>query len=50
VPPATLAGAYEIIINPLGNGECILTVNQTITDGAKLTILAGKKLIVPQQP
>ena len=48
VPPAVLPPCYEIIINPAGNSECLLnTPLQTISSGAKLTIMAGKKFRVP---
>ena len=36
----------EIIINPAGNGECILNVPLRMREGAKLTIVAGKKFTV----
>jgi subtilisin family serine protease len=47
VPPAVLPAGAEIIINPIANGECIVDVNQTIIQGARLTILQNKKLLVP---
>ncbi|MEO6720723.1 MAG: peptidoglycan DD-metalloendopeptidase family protein, partial [Ferruginibacter sp.] len=43
-PPAILPAGSEIIINPLGAGECIVDQPQTISGGAKLTVVSGKKL------
>ncbi|MBL0358067.1 MAG: hypothetical protein IPP72_14900 [Chitinophagaceae bacterium] len=46
VPPYTTLIYDEIIINPAGNGECILNVPLRIREGGKLTIIAGKKFTV----
>ncbi|MES2777787.1 MAG: hypothetical protein V4722_26645 [Bacteroidota bacterium] len=46
IPPVILPQNFEIIIDPLGTGECILNVRQTIAPGAKITIVEGKKLRV----
>jgi hypothetical protein len=47
IPPASLPSGSEIFINPKSGGECILDVNQIIAAGAKITIMAGKKIKVP---
>jgi hypothetical protein len=43
-PPSILPSGTEIIINPLGAGECILNQLQTISSGARLTVINGKKI------
>ncbi len=43
-PPAVLEIGSEIIIDPGGNGECILDTPLTIKPGAKLTVAPGKIL------
>lgn len=45
-PPAILPAGNEIIINPIGDGECIINQPQTISSGAKITVITGKKLKV----
>jgi 1,4-alpha-glucan branching enzyme len=47
VPPSPLPAGAEIFINPQSGGECILNVSQTISPGAKFTVIAGKKLSIP---
>lgn len=47
VPPANLPSGAEIIINPRMNGECVLNINQVISQGAKITIAEGRKLRIP---
>ncbi|MFZ4058315.1 MAG: carboxylesterase/lipase family protein [Ferruginibacter sp.] len=47
VPPAILPECAEILINPVGNEECILNVSQTISSGARLTIANGKRFRIP---
>ncbi|HMO62254.1 MAG TPA: hypothetical protein PKC39_02390 [Ferruginibacter sp.] len=47
IPPAVLPQGFEIIINPSGSNECVLNIPlQRISPGAKLTVVAGKKLRV----
>lgn len=46
-PPTTLPSGSQIIINPTSNGECILNVTQTISQGASIKVLTGKKFRVP---
>jgi hypothetical protein len=43
LPPSLLPAGAEIIIDPAVNGECVLSVAQTISTGAKLTVQANKK-------
>jgi len=43
IPPATISGGSEIIINPVSNGECILNVSQTVSSGGVITVEPGKK-------
>lgn len=47
IPPATLPGSDQIIIDPATNGECVLTVQQNIAKGGKLTVATGKNLRIP---
>ncbi len=47
IPPALLPAGTEIIIDPVVTGECILNTTQTISTGAKITVMTGKKLRVP---
>lgn len=47
IPPAILPSCEEIVINPSGNTECILDITQTISAGAKLTVVTGKKFRIP---
>jgi hypothetical protein len=46
VPPKHVLHCAEIIIDPAGNGECILNTSQVIAPGAKITVVAGKKFRV----
>lgn len=46
IPPASLPAGAEIIIDPAGNGECILNVPQTVLSGAKLSVQKNKKFRV----
>lgn len=45
-PPAILPSNAAIIIDPLPGGECILDIAYSITNGKKITVLAGKKFLV----
>lgn len=47
VPPAVLPNGSEILINPKQGGQCVLNVSQTISQGAKLTVMTGKKIQIP---
>ena len=44
LPPALLPAGSEIIISPQPGGECVLNTPQTISNNAKLTVMAGKNL------
>ena len=46
VPPSVLQGYSEIIIKPIVAGKCILNVPQTISLGAKLTVIDNKDFVV----
>ncbi len=47
LPPAILQGGAEIIISPRADGECVINTNQVISQEAKITVVAGKKLKIP---
>ncbi|MEO6734307.1 MAG: alpha-amylase family glycosyl hydrolase [Ferruginibacter sp.] len=47
VPPAILPAGSEIFISTQPGGECILNTNQTIGQGAKFTVVAGKNIRIP---
>ncbi|MBK8546580.1 MAG: exo-alpha-sialidase [Saprospiraceae bacterium] len=42
-PPTVLSGSKMVVINPAGNGECVLDVPFELTNGAVLKIRPGKK-------
>ncbi|MBL0359312.1 MAG: DUF5060 domain-containing protein [Chitinophagaceae bacterium] len=46
VPPAILTGGTTIVIDPPANGECVLNIQQSITNGATLRVMANKKFRV----
>lgn len=46
IPPSVLSGNAMIIIDPAGNGECVLNINQQVTSGAIFKVFPGKKLTV----
>ena len=45
-PPAILPSNAAIIIDPSPGDECILDIAYSITNGKKITVLAGKKFLV----
>lgn len=47
VPPASLPSGSEIFVNPRMGGECVLNISQTISQGAKITVMQGKKIKIP---
>ena len=47
VPPASLPSGAEIFVNPRMGGECVLNISQTISQGAKITVMQGKKIKIP---
>jgi hypothetical protein len=45
IPPTALPFCFEILINPVASGECVLNVPlQFLHPGSKITVAAGKKL------
>jgi hypothetical protein len=42
-PPTHVLHCAEIIIDPAGNGECILNTKQVVSPGARITVVTGKK-------
>lgn len=46
VPPAILPAESDIMINPAGNGECILNIPQAISPGSSLTVMENKRFRV----
>jgi hypothetical protein len=49
MPALDLPGCREIIIDHAPGGQCILDIPQYLLKNAKLTVLTGKHLIIPQQ-
>ncbi len=47
VPPPTLPAGFTIVINPAGNGQCIVDITQHISTGGSLIISSGKNLLIP---
>ena len=48
VPPAVLPNCYKIVIDPVGETECILNTHaQTLLAGSGLMVMPGKRLRVP---
>ncbi len=48
IPPSTLSGnGQQIVIDPVSNGECVLNVTQTVSNGASISVNAGKKFRIP---
>ncbi len=48
LPPNPLPSGAEIIIDPAGTGQCILNATYTVNPGGKFSVIAGKKLLIPQ--
>lgn len=46
-PPLVINGTYNIFIDPVSGGHCVLDVEQHITTGAVITVKTGKSLIIP---
>lgn len=46
IPPSVATGTVIILIDPVGDGECILNTEQHINNGAQLKINTGKKFRV----
>lgn len=47
VPPAVLPSGSEIFVNPKQGGECVLNTSQTISQGARITVMQGRKIRIP---
>ena len=47
IPPTPLPSGSEIFVNPKSGGECTLNISQTISAGAKFTVMSGKKIQIP---
>lgn len=47
LPPNPLPPGSEIIIEPVGNGECVLNSPYSISAGTKFSIMAGKRFLIP---
>ena len=47
IPPAVLTSCSQIIIDPPVGIECVLTGTQTISPGAKITVMANKNFRIP---
>ena len=47
IPPAVLPACAQIFIDPPVGQECILNVTQTISQGAKITVMTNKKFRIP---
>jgi len=43
IPPAVLPAGEQIVIYPLGSGEAVLNVDQTVASAASLFVVANKK-------
>jgi hypothetical protein len=46
IPPSTLPAGDQVIIYPFGTNECILNTTQTISAGAMLHVVSGKKMSI----
>jgi len=47
IPPAVLPSCSQIFIDPPAGQECILNVTQTVSPGAKITVMTDKKFTIP---
>ena len=47
IPPSVLPACSHIIIDPPAGEECILNVSQTVSPGAKITVMQDKKFLIP---
>ena len=46
LPPATVAAFVQIVINPSGEGTCILNVPVTVPNNSSISVAPGKKFII----
>lgn len=49
VPTNPISAGYEVIINPVENGECNINIPVDVTNGGKITVNPGKRLKVSAQ-
>ncbi len=50
MPPTALPFCFEILINPVASGECVLNIPlQFLHPGSKITVAVGKKLRMPSR-
>ncbi|MFM9909116.1 MAG: hypothetical protein ACKVOW_07205 [Chitinophagaceae bacterium] len=48
MPPVVLDGCSQIIIDPLGNNQCLLNIPlQIIPTGMSISVMPGKKFRMP---
>ena len=47
IPPSVLPSCSQIFIDPPAGEECILNVTQTVSPGAKITVVTNKKFRIP---
>jgi hypothetical protein len=47
-PALDVPGCKEIIIDHAAGGSCVLDIPQNLMKNAKITVLPGKKLVIPQ--
>ncbi|MES2774725.1 MAG: hypothetical protein V4722_11100 [Bacteroidota bacterium] len=48
MPPTTITGCSQILINPAGNTECLLNIPvQIISPSVSITVMPGKKFRIP---
>jgi hypothetical protein len=48
-PPVVLEGCYEIRIRPAGDTKAVMIVPETVLNGGKIIVEAGKQMIIPGQ-
>ena len=49
MPPPVVPFCSEVIIDPVGNGECVVDVPVKLENGASLKIAGNKKLRLVKQ-
>jgi hypothetical protein len=48
IPPVVLGGCRQIVINPVGDNECILNIPyQVMQPGTSITVMNNKKFRIP---
>ncbi|TAD84023.1 MAG: hypothetical protein EAY75_13865 [Bacteroidetes bacterium] len=46
MPPSTVTGSVEIVIDPVANCECVLNISQVVAQNARISVVSGKKFII----